>query len=281
MMQYIPEEKIRKICQEVNGTYGLFISLPERGEKLVIDADTRYHAASTIKIPLLALLLKDFADGRLDPDKPEPIWECNRVGGSGVLNSLSDHYMLTLYDYAVLMIIVSDNSATNQIIEAVGIDRANAFFAENGWADTHLAGKLFNPKPLLPNGTEDFNHTSAADLGDMMEKILAGKMVSKEISDQMMQIMAAQQLGLFSQSLPLRCVADTRRPLPSVPADRVLMCHKGGALAGKVLHDAAILLLPNGEKAVLTMTTATPNNDITRAVLGKVSRALYDHLIKL
>ena len=120
-MQYIPEEKIRKICQEVNGTYGLFISLPERGEKLVIDADTRYHAASTIKIPLLALLLKDFADGRLDPDKPEPIWECNRVGGSGVLNSLSDHYLLTLYDYAVLMIIVSDNSATNQIIDKTNL----------------------------------------------------------------------------------------------------------------------------------------------------------------
>ena len=280
-MPYIPEEKIRKICEEINGTYGLYISLPERGEKMTISADTRFNSASTIKIPLLALLLKDFEDGRLDPNKPEPIWEGNRVGGSGILNSLSDHYLLPLYDYAVLMMIVSDNAATTQTIDAVGIDRANGFFAENGWMDTHLAGKLQRRKPLLPNGEEDFNQTSAADLGDMMEKILAGKMISKQVSDQMMQIMAAQQLGVFCQSLPLRRVPDTRQPLPPVPADRVLMCHKGGSLEGKVLHDAAILLLPNGEKAVLVMMTATPDNDITRTVISKVSRALYDSLIAL
>ena len=280
-MQYIPEETIRGICKEINGSFGLYISLPERGEKLTIDADSLYNSASTIKIPLLALLLKDSVEGRLDLSKPEPIWEGNRVGGSGILNTLSDHYLLPLYDYAVLMMIVSDNSATNQIIDAVGIDRANAFFAANGWNRTHLAGKLQRRKPLLPNGEEDFNQTSAADLGDMMEKILTGQMVSKPISDQMMQIMAAQQLGVFCQSLPLRRLADTRQSLPPVPADRVLMCHKGGSLEGKVLHDAAILLLPNGEKAVLVLMTATPDNDITRPIFGKISRALYDVLIQL
>ena len=115
----------------------------------------------------------------------------------------------------------------------------------------------------------------------MMEKILAGKMISKQVSDQMMQIMAAQQLGVFCQSLPLRRVPDTRQNLPPVPADRVLMCHKGGSLEGKVLHDAAILLLPNGEKAMLVMMTATPDNDVTRNVISKVSKALYDNLITL
>ena len=280
-MQYIPEETLKEVCKEVNGACGLFVSLPERGEKLTLFAQDRFNAASTIKIPLLALLLKDFEDGRLDPTEPVPIWAGNRVGGSGILNSLSDHYMLTLYDYAVLMMIVSDNSATNQIIDAVGVDRANAFFTENGWLDTHLAGKLYSPKPLLPNGEQDFNYTTAADLGDMLEKVLAGTMVSKTVSDQMMQIMAAQQLGIFCQSVPLRRVPDTRKPLPPVPENRVLMCHKGGSLEGKVLHDAAILLLPNGEKAVLVMMTATPDNDVTKEVMKKVSRPVYDSLITL
>jgi len=280
-MKYIPEEKLREICSEVNGTFGLYVSLPERGEKFTIDADVKYNAASTIKIPLLALLLKDFEDGRLDPHKPEPIWEGNRVQGSGILNSLSDDYMLTLYDYAVLMIIVSDNSATNQIIDAVGVDRANAFFAENGWKDTHLAGRLYHPKPLLPDGRQDYNYTTAGDLGDIMEKVLAGTLVSKRVSDQMMQIMAAQQLGKFNLSLPVRRIPDTRNPLPPVPEGKVIMANKGGSLEGKVLHDAAIMLLPNGEKAVLTMMTATPDNDITTEILKKVSRALYDSMIQL
>ena len=280
-MKIIPEEQLREICKEVNGTYGLFVSLPERGEKLTLQANQQFNAASTIKIPLLALLLKDFEDGRLDPNVPMPLRDDCRVWGSGVLKSLGSDFLLTLYDYAVLMIIVSDNSATNQIIEAVGIDRANAFFQENGWKDTHLAGKLFHPKPLLPDGSQDYNRTTAADLGDMMERILAGTMVSKQVSDQMMQIMAAQQLGKFNLSLPVERYSFTRNPLPAVPEGKVIMCNKGGSLEGKVLHDAAIMLLPNGEKAVLTMMTATPNNDITTEILKKVSRAIYDRLIAL
>ena len=280
-MNYSPEEKIREICNEVNGTFGLYISLPARGKTLRVNDTDRFNAASTIKIPLLALLLKDFEEGRLDMDAPVPLWEGCRVGGSGVLKFIGDSLSMSLYDYAVLMMIVSDNSATNQIIEAVGMDRANAFFAENGWLDTHLAGKLYAPKPLLPDGTPDFNYTTAADLGDMMEKVLNGTMISEHVSRQMMQIMAAQQLGKFNQSVPLRRHEDTRRPLPPVPEGRVLMPSKGGSLEGKVLHDAAIMLLPNGEQAVMTMMTATPDNDVTTEVFKKVSRAVYDRLVEV
>lgn len=280
-MKYIPEEKLKENCSAVNGTYGLYVSLPERGEKFCIHAEDVFEAASTIKIPLLALLMKDFEDGRLDPSEIMPLRDDCRVWGSGVLKSLSADFQLSLYDYAVLMIIVSDNSATNQIIEAVGIDRANAFFAENGWKDTHLAGKLYKKKPLLPNGKSDYNHTSAADLGDMMEKMLNGTLVSESASRQMRQILAAQQLGKFNLSLPVERYSYTKEPLPPVPEGKVIMCNKGGSLEGKVLHDAAIMFLPNGEKAVLTMMTATPDNDITTEVFKKVSKALYDSLINL
>ena len=280
-MGYIPEEKLREICSEINGTFGLYVSLPERGEKLTIDAEVVYEAASTIKIPLLALLMKDFEDGQLDPTAVSSLRNDCSVWGSGVLKSLSTDFQLSLYDYAVLMIIVSDNSATNQIIEAVGVDRANAFFAENGWNHTHLAGKLYKAKPLLPNGKPDYNRTSAADLGDMMEKMMNGTLISESASRQMRQILAAQQLGKFNLSLPVERYSYTKEPLPPVPVGKVIMCNKGGSLEGKVLHDAAIMFLPNGEKAVMTMMTATPNNDITTEVFKKVSKAVYDCLIVL
>ena len=60
-----------------------------------------------------------------------------------------------------------------------------------------------------------------------------------------------------------------------------MMPSKGGSLEGKVLHDAAIMLLPNGEKAVMTMMTATPDNDVTTQIFKKVSRAVYDRLVVL
>lgn len=279
-MKMIPETALIAVCSQVNGEYGLYVSVPESNERLVLNGGKKFNSASTIKIPLLALLLKDFEDERLNADQPIFLHEENRVGGSGILKSMSPALSMSLYDFAVLMTIISDNSATNQIIDAVGLERANAFFAENGWKNTHLAGKLFLPKPILPDGTEDFNSTSAEDLGDMMERVLRGTLVSENVSRQMMQIMAAQQLGRFNLSLPVIRFPNTRKPLPEVPEGRVIMANKGGTLTGKVLHDAAAMLLPNGKKAVLTMMTASPDKEATTEILKEVSRTLYDHLMK-
>ena len=279
-MKYIDENSLKSICSDINGEYGLFVSIPETNEKFTLNEHKKFNAASTIKIPILALLLKDFEEGRLDKNELYPLSDVNNVLGSGVLKSLSKNFRLSLYDYAVLMMIVSDNSATNEIIDAVGIDRANEFFASNGWNETHLAGKLYSKKPLLPDGSEDYNSTSAADLGDMMERVLFGTMVSESVSRQMMQIMAAQQYGKFNLSIPVERFSRTLEELPPVPEGRVIMANKGGSLMGKVLHDAAIMLLPNGRKAVMTMMTATPDNSITTEQFKRVSKTLYDAMIK-
>lgn len=278
-MRYIPEETLREVCGEINGEFGLYISLPEENEKLVINGHKKFNSASTIKIPLLALLFKDFEEGRLDRNEPITLTDENRVYGSGVLNSMSHNLSLNLYDYAVLMMTVSDNSATNQVIDAVGIERANDFFAANGWKETHLAGKLFHKKPILPDGTEDYNSASAADLGDMLEKLLSGELVSAEASRWMRQIMAAQTLGKFSLSIPYERFSKTVDPLPATAEGRAIMIHKGGSLTDKILHDAAIMILPNGKKAIMVLTTATPDNNATTEIFKKVSRTIYDRLM--
>ncbi len=278
-MKYIPEEKLKEICSEIDGKYGLYVSLPDENEIFQLHSDTVLNAASTIKIPIMALLLKDFEEGRLDPEQCELLTEENRVRGSGVLKVLSHKIRLSLYDYAILMMVVSDNSATNQIIDALGIDRVNAFLKENGWDDTHLACKLFFPCPILPDGSKDVDRTSARDLGKMMEMILKGEMVSPEASRTMMQIMATQQVGKFDLSLPVKKHTDPSLPLPPVPEGFVQVANKGGTIIGKLLHDAAIILLPNGRRAVITLMTATPDNKKTLEIFKRLSKTLYDHLI--
>lgn len=279
-MKYIPEQTLRTLHSRVEGTCGLYISVPEAGEVLAIDAEVPINAASTIKTPLLALLLKDGEEGRLDLDAPLAMDPENRVPGSGVLKSLGSVTM-SLWDYAVLMMIISDNSATDMIIDAVGVDRANAFFAQQGWHQTHVAGKLYFPKPILPDGTEDIATVSAADLGDLMERMLAGTLVSESVSRSMMQIMAAQQLGRFAPAMPVKRYADTRSPLPALPPEgKVLMCNKTGSLTDKVAHDTAAIILPDGKKATMTVLTATACNAKAEVIMKEMAAALYEGLTK-
>lgn len=279
-MKYIPEETLSSLCRGFAGECSLYVSLPFLGESFTYKAHQSINAASTIKIPLLAKLFQDAEDGKLDLDRPLVMDPVNRVRGSGILKFLSTEVPLSLYDLAVLMMIVSDNSATNQVIDAVGIAEANAYFRENGWEQTVLNKKLFIPNPDCPEGTALGNFTSAADLGALLEKMLAGTLVSKKASEQMMSIMACQQLGKFSQSLPgvLR-PQNSRDMLGDVPEGKVMLVEKGGTLKGRVSHDAAIMLLPNGRHAVLVMMTQCENPDASLEVIKNVSRALYDRLI--
>ena len=199
--------------------------------------------------------------------------------GSGVIKFLDPAIRLSLYDYAILMTIVSDNTATNMVIDAVGIDRANAFFAENGWNDTKLYSKLFVPTEEHPRGTASTNTTSVKDLSDMLMKIHSKTLVSESVSSKLLSIMACQQLGRLDKSLSNVWRPDNARSAISyIPEGRVLMAQKGGTLIGKVAHDAAIMILPNGNSAVIVvMTSGASANDALELMKG-ISRAVYDNL---
>lgn len=267
-MNYIPEETLRRLCEQVDGECSLFFSNPQTGQVVAINAEKQFVSASTIKVPLLALLLKDGQEGRLDLNTPIPVPEENRVGGSGVLGSLGEYVQLSLFDYAVLMMIVSDNVATNQVIDAVGMERANAFFAANGWTATRLNRKMQH--------VGEQNYTSAADLADMMERIRTGTMINKEISDQMLQIMACHQKGRFKLKLPAAKRLDPRKPVGEIRNSTVVVASKGGTLPG-IVHEAAILLLPEEKNAVLVMLT-TGSIGVNEPVMAEVAKTVYQAL---
>lgn len=270
-MNLIPEAALRTLCTQIDGDYGFYLSVPESGEKLVIRPDKRMVSASTIKIPLLALLLKDGEDGRLNLDAPIQIAPANRVGGAGILQSLSASLAISLFDCAVLMMDLSDNIATNQVIDAVGMDRANAFFAEHGWTSTHLGRKMMTPG--------EQNYTSAADLANMMERILAGTLVSPTASATMMQIMAGQQGGKFRPALPAVKHPDPRKPIDLPPEGKVMLSAKAGTLASScVANDAGIMLLPSGRSAVLAITTHTTSVSHAEHIMGQIARTVYEAL---
>ena len=127
-------------------------SLPGEAAAFVSDADGQalffenedeiFPAASVIKLPLVMTMYADAARGLVDLD--ESIAVGGRVDGSGVLRHLRDVQRLSLRDLAMLAIIVSDNTATNRLIERVGLERVGERLREWGCSKTRLSRKMFD-----------------------------------------------------------------------------------------------------------------------------------------
>ena len=134
-------------------------------------ASTRMPSASLIKLPILLTALGGVASGTLDLNERIPVGNHDQVGGSGVLRTLRPGLEPTLHDLLTLMIVVSDNTATNMVIDRVGQGAVNTFCQQHGLYETGLVGKLQLPETEQNEAQRrgGRNHTCAADtLGLLM-----------------------------------------------------------------------------------------------------------------
>ncbi|MDQ2952663.1 MAG: class A beta-lactamase-related serine hydrolase [Chloroflexota bacterium] len=148
------------------------------------DADRVAPAASVIKVPLVMALYADGADGRLDLGERVGVGE--RVDGSGVLRDMPDVDALSLRDLAALMMTLSDNTATNRIIERLGVERVAARSAEWGIATTVLRRKMYDFE-AAKRGLE--NVATARELVALLARLVAGECRDRATSDAVLVLM--------------------------------------------------------------------------------------------
>jgi beta-lactamase class A len=148
------------------------------------DAGVTFPAASVIKVPLVMALYADAADGRVDLAEQIPVGE--RIDGSGVLRDLRDVATLSLRDHAALMIGLSDNTATNRVIERFGLERVSARMAEWGIADTALRRKMYDFE-AAKRGLE--NMATARDLVALLARLVRGECRDRATSDAVLGLM--------------------------------------------------------------------------------------------
>ncbi|HKT78762.1 MAG TPA: serine hydrolase [Vicinamibacterales bacterium] len=162
-----------------------------------IDADTRFPTASTIKTAVMVEAWQQAVDGRLSMDTRITLRDANKVGGSGVLRGLGEGLSLSVADLIHLMIVLSDNTATNMLIDRVGTARVNARLEAYGLVDTKLFRPTFRDgRPdVLPDLEREFGlgMTTPRDMAKLMALIAQGKAVNKEASDAMLATLRRQQ----------------------------------------------------------------------------------------
>ncbi len=249
--------QLHTIADTSNCVVGVAIKDLVTGEQFLINENEIFPQASAIKIHILAELYRQAAEKKFSLADVVPLLPKFKVGGSGILNSLDNNVSMTLRDYAVLMIVLSDNSATNLLIDKVGMDNVNASLKKIGAAHTKLQRVMMDYKAAA-EGKE--NISTPADVMMVLEKMDAGEIVNKAACDDMLSIMRIDKDGPLRSGIP-----------PSVS-----LANKEGDIEG-VRCDVGIVALPDHPYIICVMTKLLLVDSEGPEIITAVSRAAYNY----
>jgi beta-lactamase class A len=170
-------EQVRAIATAHHGDVALFAENLKTHETVAISPDTTVQTASVIKLAILYEALEQVRSGKAHFDDKIVLAKTDQVPGSGVLLFFDAPLSLTLKDVLTMMIVMSDNSATNLVIDHLGLEDINARIVKLGLKDTYLYKKIFTPVPagmVLPADQKRFGlgKTTAREMAGLMSKIV-------------------------------------------------------------------------------------------------------------
>jgi beta-lactamase class A len=204
------QANIERITRSVNAKWGIYIKCVETGEEIAINADEQMDTMSVIKIPLMVEAFRQIEDKKFALADRVTLKETDKRPGTGALRSLDAGASLTIKDLLTLMIIVSDNTATDLLFDKVGgTESVNKLMQDYKLGTTKATGatdtwfKALRGAPSAAEfhrqGKTPFGLSSARDMGRLLEKIKRNEAVSKSASEQMLQMMRGQ---VYSSRLP-------------------------------------------------------------------------------
>lgn len=214
-----------RLLDGFSGVAGLWVHDLRRRETYGLRHDLVVPPASTIKLFVLCELFRQVELGRVSLSDEVELRRRDVVPGTGVLKDLAPGLRLSLADAATLMVTVSDNVATNLMIDRLGTRGINRGIRDAGCRETRLGGKLFRGRGS--------STTTAEELGRLMLSIVRGKAVTAQASAAMLRILRREQSDqIVGRYLPFSPNDPHRR------APRWKVASKSGSLLG-VRNDVA------------------------------------------
>ena len=159
-----------KVAQYLNdGTeYAVYLAYPQKSDKKFIYNSKPMRSASMIKVFIMAAVMDKAKNGELDINETLTLRGSDKVGGAGILAGYASGTELTLREVMELMITHSDNTATNMVIDRVGMSAINAYIQREGYGDTVLRRKMMDYDAIAA-GRENFS--SVRDLGEFFFRL--------------------------------------------------------------------------------------------------------------
>ncbi|WP_404458553.1 serine hydrolase [Sutcliffiella horikoshii] len=259
----ILKERVQAVVDSTAGHVS-FVIEDGNGLRLEKDADVSKKAASLIKIPIMMAAFKQVEAGRLNLSDRYYIDAENVVGGAGVIPFMNRDTRFTLWDLLTLMIVVSDNTATNKVIDIVGWSAVDGFCKKHGLTNTRLERKMMDFKAAAA-GLE--NRTSAQEMGECLKFLhMEGteRTVFSDVSRQnMLRILGGQQL---LDKLPFY-----------MDLDSVNIANKTGELPG-VEHDCGVVTYKAEKLIVTVLIDDLVDNSIGKRAIQEIGKLVEEYL---
>jgi beta-lactamase class A len=246
----------------LDGILGLALKDLKTGKTVLINEREVFPQASSIKIAILLEAFKQAEEGRLKLDEFIALEESRKVAGSGVLFYLGRPSLsLSIRDIAVLMVVLSDNTATNLLIDKVGMEAVNKRMDALGLAKTRLRRRMMDLK-AAGEGRE--NVSTPFEMMTLLEKIWKGDILKEPFRKDLLDILA------IPKDSPLRS---------GVP-DGIDVAEKPGELEA-VRCDSGIVMLPGRPYILCVMTTYLKRDAAGNPAIAKLSRLAFEHFSRL
>lgn len=234
-------------------------------EIVSLNPDMRFPSASLIKVPILVEVARQVEFGLLSWKTRYAVPDAARVPSDGVLADLSSQLQPTLYDLAHLMITISDNTASNMLLDLVGMDAVNATMHQLGLTSTQVERRFIDFEARKAGRD---NWTTAGDMALLLSYFCIDLLPGRDI---MLKILLRQNDYTI---------------VPAYWGEEVPFAHKTGGLEG-IIHDAGILYPPVGAALVqpppvpwiiVVMTAEQTDTPLTRYMLARIGKIIYSGL---
>ncbi|WP_100011608.1 serine hydrolase [Lentibacillus sediminis] len=259
-------EKVQSTIQATGGEWGIVLEDLNTGEKWEHHADNLFYAASVIKLPIMAAVFAESEKGNIDIHGTLSLRKEDMVGGSGVLQHMTQNPNLAIYDLMMLMIIQSDNTATNVLIDLVGVDNIQKTMQEIGMEKSSFYHKM------MIGDRKVKNELTSRDVGVFLKKLHKGGVVSAEASNQMIDIMKRQQIrDCLAGDLPYQELEHFEE------GARWELANKTGWVPG-VRHDVGIFSV--GDECIAVSVLSCGADDLeSRRGLAEIGESVYGFML--
>jgi beta-lactamase class A len=250
------EFRITEVDRNLDGVMGVAIEDLTSAQTFLLRGNDVFPQASSIKTALLAELYHQAQTGKLKLTDPYTVQASDLVPDSSIMGGLTPGVTrVTLRDLATMVVAVSDNSATNVLIDKVGMDSVNTLMDSLGLTRTRLRRKMMDLKAAA-EGRE--NVSTPSEMMTLLERLYHGKVLNKELTDDFFAVLSTHKSSFLPRDLP----------------EDLKIANKPGELEG-VRNDSGVVFIHNRPYVICVMTTYLRRERDGEEAIGKISAEAY------